>query len=161
MPNWCENVVIIEHEDRRMIERLEKACSEGKLLETLRPMPSGEWNYDWCVSNWGTKWDVEVHTFNTSPNGLSLELMFDSAWSPPIEAYAYAETESDYKIQAYYIEGGIGFIGAYEDGQSYDYDYPSSLKHYKKLVENVYPKDLVENLNLDEHFEIVFEEWEE
>ena len=43
--------------------------------------------YDWCVNEWGTKWDVgaDGNPAQDFPGGLMLG--FDSAWAPPITAY--------------------------------------------------------------------------
>ena len=42
--------------------------------------------WEWCIDNWGTKWnafdvEMEVHT-NEATNESSLEYKFNSAWSP-------------------------------------------------------------------------------
>jgi hypothetical protein len=75
--------------------------------------------YDWCVANWGTKWDVGA---NGQPAqdlgteiGQGLILNFESAWSPPIEAYAKLE-ELGFGIKAFYYEPGMAFVGKWEDG---------------------------------------------
>jgi hypothetical protein len=43
---------------------------------------SGDW-YDWCVDNWGTKWDAYSSDQNLSDDGLTLTLQFDTAWGAP------------------------------------------------------------------------------
>ena len=117
MPNWCSNVARISHENPQMIERMVGAAESGILTEFV-PCPKelleGEGWYDWCVSNWGTKWDLsEVGIDRHDANNLTLT--FDSAWSPPIEAYVKLE-EQGFVIEAYYYEPGMMFCGTYEDG---------------------------------------------
>jgi hypothetical protein len=75
----------------------------------------GNW-YDFCVGEWGTKWDVggdgqsDIH-----PDGKMLHTYFDSAWSPPIGAYEKLEALG-FGVNAMYYEGGMAYAGAYGDG---------------------------------------------
>ena len=66
MPNWCQNVAYIKHEDKteidKIIAELDKK-DEAQLFNSLVPNPSGEWDYDWSVSNWGCKWDASVYEY--------------------------------------------------------------------------------------------------
>jgi hypothetical protein len=51
--------------------------------------------YDWCISEWGTKWDIGRDSAYGDEaeieNGECLKIFFDSAWSPPIKAYEKLE----------------------------------------------------------------------
>ena len=78
--------------------------------------------YDFCVNEWGTKWDVgaDGNPAQDIPGGLMLG--FESAWSPPTTAYAKLE-ELGFSIRAMYYEGGMAFAGIYEDGQDDYYEY--------------------------------------
>jgi hypothetical protein len=157
VPNWCNNAVIIEHENTYMIDKIEKACKDGNLLAVLRPLPGGEWNYDWCVSNWGTKWDVDPHYYNREGNSISIS--FDSAWSPPIEAYQFAESELGYYIRAYYIESGMCFSGEYESGELWDRGYPTDKNDLEKYLDEC-SDDMIVELGLEEYFEWLLEDEE-
>lgn len=128
MPNWCCNVVTLRHKDPAMIERAAKAFDRGELLNEFMPMPQelkeGDGWYGWAVSNWGTKWDVggDGRDPITDPNVL--ELSFESAWSPPIEAYRAMEEEG-FEIEAHYYEPGICFFGSYIEGCEDTIDFSS------------------------------------
>lgn len=66
--------------------------------------------YDWSVASWGTKWDIEAfveHEFGDN----SCVLIFDSAWSPPLEAFKTISREWNLKITAEYYEYGMNFVG--------------------------------------------------
>ena len=140
MPNWCNNTVEIRHEDPAMIERVRKGFNDGGLFSEMLPCPQeladtvsgfmGEdkqaeheaqqaanrakygysnW-YDFCVNEWGTKWDVgaDDNPAQDIPGGLILG--FDSAWSPPIAAYEKL-TAMGFEIKAFYNEPGMCYEG--------------------------------------------------
>ena len=150
MPNWCNNTVTLEHEDPAMIARAKAAFIKGEFLQEFIPCPqdlidtvSGfvdeqealeakqaanrakygypTW-YEFNVANWGTKWDVGGGdgSYNDIEGGLILT--FDSAWSPPINAYEHL-LEQGFKIQAMYYEPGMAFAGIWEDGNDDYYEY--------------------------------------
>ena len=78
--------------------------------------------YDFCVNEWGTKWDIggDGAEAQDIPNGLMLT--FDSAWSPPCDAYAKLN-EQGFSIRAMYYEPGMAFAGIWEDGDDQFYEY--------------------------------------
>ena len=41
-----------------------------------------KWDYDWCVENWGVKWDLDNETRVDEDDGY-VEYCFDTAWGPP------------------------------------------------------------------------------
>ena len=106
----------------------------------------GNW-YDWCIAHWGTKWDVEGDAAAAAPGAsfgalgaaepffvfyeldattYQLYLHFDSAWSPPIEAYRAMEKTHGFTITSKYSEYGMGFRGTYADGIENTEDIPES-----------------------------------
>ena len=151
MPNWCNNSVEIYHEDPAMIERVRKAFNDGALLQEFIPVPEDlqivagsvpvaeeeehklkeEFNrmtygytnwYNFCVGEWGTKWDIgaDGNPAQDIPGGLMLG--FDSAWAPPCAAYEKL-TEQGFRIRAMYYEGGMAFAGIWDDGNDDYYEY--------------------------------------
>ena len=146
MPNWCNNNLVLEHDDPAMITRAYDALERGEFLNEFIPVPAdlqitsgflgngdeqkelerktaenrekygyGNW-YDYCVGEWGTKWDVggqgqsDIH-----PDGRMLHTSFDSAWSPPVNAYEKLE-KLGFRVEAQFYEGGMAFAGTYSDG---------------------------------------------
>ena len=121
MPNWCNNSITIKGSTETIKTLWEDANREGEdggLLNAMVPMPvelrdttkgsNGDainW-YDWCVSNWGTKWDVSLEGLEFTDNGdgtATIEGYFDSAWSPPIDAYStFCEDMDGVYLEAYY-----------------------------------------------------------
>ena len=147
MPNWCDNNMYISHPDKKMMKKALTAWNKGKFLSTLVPEPDYKtvkvkptfdashitgkpqpefvdpeqaW-WDWRVQNWGTKWDIGWQDYQDKAelNGdHSMFVNFQSAWSPPLDAYATL-VEMGYSIKAYYFEGGCAFCGKWEDGNEY------------------------------------------
>jgi hypothetical protein len=78
--------------------------------------------YDWQVANWGSKWDVGgENAAQDIPGGLLLS--FESAWSPPTQAYQTLVDDHGFRIRAMYYEPGMAFAGIWEDGVDDYYEY--------------------------------------
>jgi hypothetical protein len=77
--------------------------------------------YDYCVNEWGTKWDVggddAFMEADEGPNAMTVS--FDSAWSPPVNAMQKF-VEQGFRVMLYYYESGMAFCGTY-DGENEDY----------------------------------------
>ena len=135
MPNYCNNILKLSHPDPAVITKAAEALKAGDFLKTFIPIPeelketvspakegapsvvyNGQEYTDWymfCVNEWGTKWDVDCYGKpEISDDGSSLTCSFDSAWSPPVEAYRKLE-EQGFDIEALYYEPGMGFCGEY------------------------------------------------
>ena len=76
--------------------------------------------YDFCVNEWGTKWDVGGEGDQAtveSPNAIKMN--FDSAWAPPIAAMEKFQ-DLGFKVKLVYWESGMCFAGIYdENGDDY------------------------------------------
>jgi hypothetical protein len=144
MPNWCNNDLTLRHKDPAMLDRVQKALAEGRLLQEFIPCPSElhehtapeqddaradaftvkygapDW-YSWQIKNWGTKWDVQADPGQIERARDTLTVSFDSAWSPPIEAYNRL-VEMGFNVQAYYNEPGMAFAGLYTGSGEDVYD---------------------------------------
>jgi len=151
MPNWCNNNLILEHDDPAMIKRAYDALERGEFLSEFIPVPEqlkivagcvgdpdeqkkleedtarnveelgyGNW-YDYCVGEWGTKWDVgEQGASDIHPGGTMLHTFFDSAWSPPVNAYEKLEALG-FRVEAMFYESGMAFAGTYSNGHCDDF----------------------------------------
>ena len=155
MPNWCMNKLTVIHEDKSMIDRLEKAYRNDWTIETFYPTPRdpgdptmmmGEgkamskndnvntsW-YLWRLQNWGTKWDIGCKDgYGLEPTRVDNELSitFDSAWSPPLGFYERLVVLG-FDVQASYFEPGMSFAGIWHNGTDDFYegtieDFPEAL----------------------------------
>jgi hypothetical protein len=110
--------------------------------------------YDFCVNEWGTKWDVGADGQEAIDNGNNtLSLNFDSAWAPPVNAYEKL-IEMGFKILAYYYEPGMAFAGKWEDGNDDYYEYGGMSADE---IANTLPDDLDECFGISEDVAM----WEE
>lgn len=146
MPNWCDNTVTLRHSDKSKIDALAtvlKNNDDERMLNHLRPNPSGEWDYNWSVENWGTKWDITPIDWERNGDN-EIWVSFESAWAPPTRLYEYLVDEG-WKVDAIYNEPGMGYGGVFttEDGDDY-YEYDLSDPDQ---IENL-PSDLIEFADL-------------
>jgi hypothetical protein len=126
VPNWCNNSITIRGTNQREISEIADAMNEGRFLKTVIPIPEDQkdnW-YDFCVNNWGTKWEVDCQNVEVEDDGLSVSCFFDSAWAPPV-GVAEALVERGLAVTLYYHECGMCFVGKYEDGVDDYYEYSS------------------------------------
>ena len=155
MPNWCNNYLVLEHEDPAMIERAKTAFAEGKLLQEFVPIPEdlhivagrvgddedqkqkdlkaqeevnvakhGYMNwYDYCVNEWGTKWDVGGEGDQASQDGPNhISMNFDSAWAPPVPAMEKF-IDQGFRVKLIYWESGMCFCGLFDENGDDYYEY--------------------------------------
>lgn len=156
MPNWCENRVYLEAPESEIQSILEACRGEEKnLLSYLRPEPehpeseAGEmpsW-YDWRVDNWGTKWEVNADAYSHGEGWVNIA--FDSAWAPPIEALRHWQ-EQDSENRSFnirFIEWGMAFTGeADSDGQDMTFDIPLTVEAVKEII----PAELDEEFGISD-----------
>ena len=170
MPNWCSNSLTLSGPQAVLQEIADTGFSFTKLMpypkemegiENVYPPPAEEVNkrarlnekygvdnlYDWCVKNWGTKWDVtpsmplEIEPIMAPENLFELIIDFDSAWSPPVGVIKFIY--DNYKdrglsIHMEYFEPACAFLGTVtaENGEFkdiyYDYQNVDELEKYSK-----------------------------
>ena len=174
MPNWCNNNVEITGPIDKIKALWDATQAEdGGLLNAMVPMPvelkdtvkgsNGDavnW-YDWSVTNWGTKWDVDMEGIEYTDNEdgtASISGYFDSAWAPPIEAYnRFLEANEDCSLTASYYEMGCDFAGLYNDG---DDEYLENLHDEYALPEDQ-QSDLFKRLDDEWDLSSQFAEYDE
>lgn len=175
MPNWCNNTLELYHDKPEMIDRVDLAAQQNKLFSEFFPCPKElhdtvagnveegyatelhdfqkalnikyfghtDW-YSWNNANWGTKWEVcEINGGKGSDN--SINLAFDTAWSPPIEFYEKMK-EIGFVVRAYYYEPGMAFCGFFDDGEE---DYYEIKGNSDWVTENI-PSDIDEMFCISE-----------
>ena len=118
--------------------------------------------YDWCVSEWGTKWnaggsdnaDMQIDWDEDGDNSIAL-FQFDTAWAPALGVLQKLKDDHpELSIECRYHEPGVGFMGVWTDGQDRCYD------NIEGSQDTFWQSD--DGRLLDETFDIVaqMQEWE-
>jgi hypothetical protein len=105
--------------------------------------------YDFCVNEWGTKWDVGDEGSTSISEDGTLTASFDSAWAPPIQAYDKL-MDLGFEVKAYYYEPGMAFAGVWEDGID---DYYEIGSMNSSEVFDILPEDLNEMFGISDTIE--------
>jgi hypothetical protein len=162
MPNWCSNNLTINGDVETLSQLKEIIESDGEgLLEAIAPI--GEWEYGTAVESWGTKWDISAEGLEFVDNGdgtATIEGWFQSAWSPPIEAFQKLANDWDSCfIELMYEECGMCFVGCWDsEGADDHYEYDSFTS--ANIRDNI-PNYLVDAFGLDEQLAEYEQEEEE
>ena len=146
MPNHCSNYLTVagdKHELSKFVKSIKTVTEDGEKLEILKnlyPCPAelydakadfgatknpdliakygaNDW-YEWCNTNWGTKWgDYDTH-FNYledefTEGDTSVDLTFTTAWGPAINGMVkVSEKFPNLVFINSFEEGGMCFVGA-------------------------------------------------
>ena len=158
MPNYCNNVVEIQGPQHILKTLVDHKLDFQKIHpyppelditagregaddspEQIRLVAAEEANlkkhgyknwYDWCVNNWGTKWnaggdnDAMQVDYDEDVNNQGIALFqFDTAWAPPLGVLEkLMETHPELSIECRYHEPGVGFFGVWTDGSDRCYE---------------------------------------
>ena len=183
MPNWCNNTLRLEHTDPAMIQKFVAGFKKGEAMQEFLPCPdelrnaqapnreataeqidaliekygASDW-YNWCVNNWGTKWDIGGDDFLIDEvDTNTVRVSFDSAWAPPVNFYEHMATLG-FNLEAMYWEPGMGFAGTVTSSEGMIFD------DYYDYSDGMTADEIREELpaELNEHFGIadMVEEWE-
>ena len=118
--------------------------------------------YDWCVSEWGTKWnaggsdnaDMQIDLDEDGDDSIAL-FQFDTAWAPALGVLQkLRDDHPELSVECRYHEPGVGFMGVWTDGHDRCYDNIEGSK------DTFWQSD--DGRLLDETFDIVesMQEWE-
>jgi hypothetical protein len=103
--------------------RLESALTDedaARLNELKSRFGFDNW-YDWCLSNWGTKWNACHSDWDIEESSTMHMYRFDTAWSPPepvIHALAIAYPNLTFRLE-YTLEGERGRWSITGDPEKY------------------------------------------
>jgi len=131
MPNWCENILTIESPSDELQSYLQKnSLSFEKIKPTPPELLEGSGWYDWRLTNWGTKWDLEEEDQRNVAEQLvsdscEFSAIFMTAWAPPCQVIAALSAmfpNDEFVLR--YVEFGNGFAGTahISNGMSHEED---------------------------------------
>jgi Ferredoxin-like domain in Api92-like protein len=134
-----------------------RAAHEAQQVANINKYGYKDW-YDFCVAEWGTKWDIGgTGEFIEQVDANTIQISFDSAWSPPCSAYEKLCAQG-FEIEAFYDECGMAFCGKWTGNEDDFYD-----DYYEYGGETAETIRKVVGEELDDHWGLSdrMAEWEE
>ena len=161
MPNYCENKLTVTGSEQTIAKMKKKVSTKkcGLVFEKILPCPAvliksespfrgteeeskllikkygfDNW-YDWCVSNWGTKWSIDYQ--DNPAQWCGNEITFDTAWSPPegiIMQLSKMFPTLTFLLE--YDEPGMAFKGefTYKAGENEFSQYEEAISNSRKQI---------------------------
>lgn len=114
MPNWCSNHIELSGPKDKIEALWLEAKEENKLLELLVPFEGTDYDREFAINCWGTKWDVDTEYLDFEPDGDYSRITgyMESAWSPPTEAlHTWMDNNPDCEAQLFFYEPAMDFAG--------------------------------------------------
>lgn len=153
------NFATLDHEPGLSDSEIE-AKQAALAQENRQRYGATDW-YDWCVANWGTKWDVGDEDFTERVDANTIEASFDSAWAPPCQAYEYL-VSLGFEITAYYEEPGMAFCGKWTgDANGFEDDYREYDGESSDTVREVIGEELDDYFAISENMALMEEQNDE
>ena len=129
----------------------EQAALEKRYAENIAECGYANW-YQFCVAEWGTKWDLYGLDLTYDRDALWIDLHFNTAWAPPTKIYwAMESLEQIETFKAYYFEPGCSFCGVHTPEHEEEYTIEKFTVDW--VYENI-PEAIIEHTGM---YEIVAE----
>ena len=110
--------------------------------------------YDFCATQWGTKWDTDPYNEVKLPADSNEVIFgFDTAWGPATGVYN-ALMDQGFAVRSYYYEPAMAFCGVWEDGGD---DYYEIGGYTSKTITEAIPEELDEMFGISKSMA----EWDE
>jgi HSP90 family molecular chaperone len=120
----------------------EQASNEAKEKVNIEKYGYSNW-YDYCINQWGTKWEAKEIDVQEESNN-SLQITFDTAWSPPLPIYDIL-VDKGFEIKATYAEQGCAFMGYYENNSTYSTDLVQEFDDEDDFVSSNFEEFFISN----------------
>ena len=151
MPNHITNIIAASGDERRIQAMLKEIQIDeygvGSVdFNKIISMPDNADSYNWCIANWGTKWNSYGYTADTGfKDG---KLTFLTAWSAPHSILQkLSEMFPDIVFEHEWADEGIGMnCGRYVyfDGERIEEYYPESSRERIEFAASVMNCDPLE-----------------
>lgn len=112
MPNWCSNSVQISGPHQEITNLVSQMTAGSTTMQPMNclPRPEDGW-YEWCVANWGTKWEMDVTDDYYEFGYIAITGM--TAWSPCLPLWDHiSRLYPSLTITTTFHEEGMDFVGA-------------------------------------------------
>jgi len=165
MPNWCQNFATFICPSKKTYAELLDSINNDLWFQTFASLGLDKNEYEdgyeriTALDVWNTKWPPqEIEIVNTFDDTYTIEVSFDTAWTPPIGVYSKMKSDFHIDTTAFYEELGCEFFGrcVFSEEQELDetYDIPSNRTELINLR-------AVIGSELNNHMESTFEELEQ
>ena len=148
MPNHITNIVSVSGNESRIQVMLKAIRTDEYGLGSVDfnkiiPMPDDTDSYDWCIANWGSKWNSYGYTADSGfKDG---KLSFLTAWSAPHPIMQrLSEMYPDIEFEHEWADEDIGMNCGryvYYDGERTEEYYPESNKERIEFAARVMDSD--------------------
>ena len=147
MPNWCFNSATFVCPNKEIYDKLLQSIIDDNWFETFAPLGfdgfgNNVTNVNLASEKWGTKWSpIDIDIGNKDETKLTIDITFDTAWSPPINFYCLINKNFSIETTAFYYELGCEFFGRciYSGSVEMDesFDIPSNKEELVKLQKQI------------------------
>jgi hypothetical protein len=157
MPNWCYNSASITCPSKDIYDKLLLSMKHNTWFQTFAMLDDNESiqiNEIWNTK--GIPRNIEI--IENDNDTFTIEVSFETAWSPPIGVYKIMKDKHKIYTTAYYEELGCEFFGrcffSEEDDVDDIYELPSDLEELEELRKIIGP-------DLDDYMSSTWEELQE
>jgi hypothetical protein len=108
MPNWCYNSATFVCPSKEVFDKLIQSLNDNTWFQTFAPLEMENSASD----KWGSKWTpIDIDIGNKDETKLTIDISFDTAWSPPLNFYCFMNKHYSIQTTALYYELGCEFFG--------------------------------------------------
>jgi hypothetical protein len=103
MPNWCSNSATFVCPNKEIYDKLLQSIIDNNWFETFAPFG--------IENDYSDKWiPIDIDIGNKDESKLTIDICFDTAWSPPINFYCLLNKNFSIETTAFYYELGCEFF---------------------------------------------------
>jgi hypothetical protein len=138
MPNWCFNSATFVCPSKEIYDKLLQSIIDDNWFQTFAPL---DFN-DLGINVWSTKCPpIDIDIGNKDETKLTIDICFDTAWSPPLNLYSLMNKNYSIETTAFYYELGCEFFGRcmYSGSVEMDesFDIPSNKEELLEIQKQI------------------------
>jgi hypothetical protein len=138
MPNWCFNSATFVCPSKEIYDKLLQSIIDDNWFQTFAPLDLEELG----INVWSTKCPpIDIEIGNQDENKLTIDVYFDTAWSPPLNLYSLMNKNYSIEISAFYYELGCEFFGRFIYSKTVEidesFDIPSNKEELLEIQKQI------------------------